>query len=77
LSISVGWWQHRIKTGMPAQLSSNRPITFLRCCQPRHRPACITVTVLGFVIAAILLAFVAFGEDEPSHSTLRLVSVVS
>lgn len=47
-----------------------------KCCQPRNRPACITVTVLGFVIAAILLAFVAFGEDESSHSTLRLVSVI-
>jgi hypothetical protein len=34
------------------------------------------VTVLGFVIAAILLAFMAFGEDEPSHATLRLVSVI-
>jgi hypothetical protein len=48
-----------------------------KCCQPRNRPACITVTVLGFVIAAILLAFVAFGQDASSHATLRLVSVVS
>ncbi|PSN42750.1 hypothetical protein C0J52_10659 [Blattella germanica] len=62
---------------MPDHQRSHQPVLLQKyCCQRRHRPACITVTVLGFVIAAILLAFVAFGQDETPHSSLRLVSIV-
>lgn len=61
---------------MPERSRTHHPLILQKCCQPRNRPACITVTVLGFVIAAILLAFVAFGQDESSHATLRLVSVI-
>lgn len=62
---------------MPERSRTHHPIILQKCCQRRNRPACITVTVLGFVIAAILLAFAAFEQDESSHATLRFVSVVS
>jgi hypothetical protein len=77
LWIVVVRWQHFANTGMPEHTRTHHPIILQKCCQPQNRPACITVTVLGFVIAAILLAFLAFGQDESSHATLRLVSVVS
>ena len=69
-------WTHRDTVYVPHSVM-HKPGILQQCCQRRHRPACVTVTVLGFLIAAILLAFVAFGQEEPPHSTLRLVSVVS
>nr|CAD7448595.1 unnamed protein product [Timema bartmani] len=43
-------------------------------CHPTRRGACATVSSLAFVIAIILLAFLAFGEEDDT-GTLRLVSV--
>nr|CAD7434697.1 unnamed protein product [Timema monikensis] len=44
-------------------------------CHPTRRGACATVSSLAFVIAIILVAFLAFGEEDDT-GTLRLVSVV-
>lgn len=61
------------------EIQFNRQGMFSDCVEPGRRNMTISVTVLAVALMTVMMAYLAFGDnnDQETLTTLRLVGIVS